>query len=86
MAWLNSKTTKQRKTMTLYTTKTCGFCPTVKKILDMKNKDYETVDVTDDYDSRLELQQKYGAMTVPVLVSDKGVMIGFNQAKLFSLI
>ena len=72
--------------MTLYTTQTCGFCPTTKKILDSRNKVYETVDVTDDYDARLKLQNEFGATTVPVLVTDKGVMIGFNQAKLFSLI
>lgn len=74
--------------MTLYTTKTCGICPTVKTYLKKFNKEYKEVDVTDNYEARLELQNKYQAQTVPVLVSDdeQDVMIGFNGAKFMSMI
>jgi glutaredoxin len=71
----------------LYTTKTCAYCPQVKKLLGAKNKEFETIDVTDSYEQRLELQQKYNAMTVPVLVREDGeYMVGLNMQKFFSLV
>jgi glutaredoxin len=74
-------------TFKLFTSKNCAYCPSVKKLLDTKKVDYETVDVTDSYESRLELQQKYGALTVPVLVrEDEQFAVGMNVAKIMSLI
>lgn len=72
---------------TLFTTQTCSFCPTVKEYLAKFNREYETVDVTDDFQKRLELQQKYNAQSVPVLVGPNGeFMVGFNPAKLVSML
>lgn len=74
-------------TYTLFTTNTCVFCQSVKKVLDSKGKKYDVIDVTDDYGRRLELQQKFNATTVPVLVREDGqFMVGFNQPKLFSML
>lgn len=73
--------------MTLYTTKTCSFCNTVKQYLAKFNKEYKIIDVTDDFDTRQLLQTKYQAQTVPVLVSDNGdYMVGFNPVKLMSML
>lgn len=73
--------------MTLYTSKTCGFCPTVKQYLKKFGAEYNEIDVTDSYEARLELQTKYQAQTVPVLVSESGdFMVGFNVPKLISMI
>ena len=72
---------------TLYTTTTCGFCNQLKKVLGMKNAKYETVDITDDYEKRLELQKKYGAVTVPILVREDGeFVVGYNLQKTMSLL
>lgn len=72
---------------TLFTTNTCSFCPTVKQYLAKFNREYDTVDVTDDYEKRLELQNKYMATSVPVLVREDGeFMVGFNSAKLLSMV
>lgn len=72
---------------TLFTTKTCGFCNQLKKILGSKSVSYNTVDITDDYEKRLELQGKYNATTVPILVREDGeFMVGMNMQKLMSMI
>lgn len=72
---------------TLFTTNTCSFCPMVKQILDKFDRDYSVIDVTDDYEKRLELQKKYFATSVPVLVREDGeFMVGFSQPKMFALV
>jgi len=71
----------------LYTTRTCAYCPQVKKLLGAKNKEFETIDVTDDIEQRNELLNKYQAMTVPVLVREDGeYMVGLNMSKFFSML
>lgn len=73
--------------MTLYTSKTCGVCPTVKNYLKKFGKSYTEIDVTDNFEARLELQKKYQAQTVPVLVDDNGdFMVGFNGAKFMAMV
>lgn len=72
---------------TLFTTQTCAFCNQLKKLLGAKSIQYEVIDVTDDLDRRNELQAKYNATTVPILVREDGeYMIGLNMPKFFSLI
>jgi len=71
----------------LYTTKTCAYCTLVKQLLGAKNKEFETIDVTDDIEQRNELLNKYQAMTVPVLVREDGeYMVGLNMSKFFSML
>lgn len=72
--------------MTLYTSKTCGVCNTLKQYLAKFNKEYTTVDITDNVDARRELQEKYQAVTVPVLVNGDDFMIGFNISKFMSMV
>lgn len=73
--------------MKLYTSKTCAVCNTLKQYLAKYNKDYDTIDVTDNVEARRELQDKYQAVSVPVLVADNGdFMVGFNPAKFMSMI
>jgi len=53
----------------------------------MKSAKYETVDITNDLETRQELQRKYGAITVPVLVREDGeYMVGFNLSKVASMV
>ena len=74
-------------TFKLFTSQTCAYCPKVKQYLDKKNAEYTVHDITDDYEARVELQKKYGAMTVPVLVREDGeFMIGLNIAKMAKLV
>ena len=72
---------------TLFTTQTCAFCSQLKKLLGAKSIQYETIDVTDNLEKRIELQKKYNATTVPILVREDGeYMVGLNMPKFFSLI
>ncbi len=72
--------------MTIYTTKTCQYCATVKRFLDMKGVSYKVVDVTDDSETRLMLQKKYNAMTVPITVNGDKFVVGWNPGKLSGII
>jgi glutaredoxin len=70
----------------LYKTLQCAYCVQVQKVLDKFNVKYETVYIDDDFDTRLMLQKKYGAQTVPVLVKGENYVIGWNPTKLMQLI
>jgi glutaredoxin len=76
----------------VYTTATCAYCAMVKKYLTSKGKDFETVDITDDPDTRQYLMDVTGAMTVPITMSteytddlggmDTKYIIGWKPAEL----
>lgn len=72
--------------LTVYTTKTCAFCPMVKKYLSMKKTDYREVDVSDDPNIRAELFRVTGMQTVPVTMDGERFVVGWNPAKLSELI
>jgi glutaredoxin len=58
----------------------------VKKFLQDKNISFEDADVTTDTLARQEMIDKSGQMGVPVIVIDDQVVVGFDQAKLQSLL
>lgn len=70
--------------VTVYTAKDCGFCPQVKKFLDYKRVKYEEIDA--DVDNRKEIQALTGEVRVPVVVTDKGISIGYNLSALNEII
>lgn len=72
--------------ITVYTTKTCSYCPMVKKYLTLKNVEYKEVDVTEDTALRQELFDKTGMMSVPVTRKDDNFVVGFQPALLAQLI
>lgn len=69
----------------VYTTSSCAFCPMVKKYLTMKNVPYTEVNVTDDTETRKELFQTTGMMSVPVTTNGTEFVVGWNPAKLAEL-
>lgn len=71
----------------LFTTQTCAYCSKLKTYLDSKSAKYEIIDITNDRETSLELQKKYNALTVPILVREDGeYMVGLNMQKLASMI
>jgi len=72
--------------ITVFTTKTCSVCVMVKRYLDAKNVDYETVDVTDDQAKRDELNKMTGYTTVPVITNGKDYLVGWKPAELSKMI
>lgn len=72
--------------ITVYTTQTCGYCPMVKKYLDVKGVEYNAVDVTDDAEKRQELLEQTGMMAVPVTTNGTDFVVGFKPAELAKLV
>ena len=75
------------KNITIYTTKTCAYCPMVKKWLGNKGLQYDEVNLDETPERREEALKLSGALTVPVTVVTKEddtqeVVVGFNLAKL----
>lgn len=72
--------------LTVYTTKSCAYCPMVKKYLTMKNVSYQEVDVTDNMEVRQELLAKTGMQTVPVTSNGSDFVVGWNPGKLAQML
>lgn len=74
------------KAVTIYSTKTCGFCKAAKEYLDSNNITYTDIDVGKDQDKAREMIEKSGQMGVPVITigegSDEEVIVGFDQNRL----
>jgi len=75
------------KTVTIYSTPTCGYCKMLKAFLESQSIPYEDHDVVDDQKAAEEMQQLVpGNMSVPVVVFNKGendqeIQLGYDQEK-----
>lgn len=71
----------------VYTTPTCGFCKMLKAFLGERHIPFTEHDVTATDEARSEMMEvSGGAMSVPVVVFDKGkdsqeVQIGYDEGK-----
>lgn len=74
------------KTISIYTTKTCGFCKATKDFFQENKVEYTEIDVGADQDKAREMIEKSGQMGVPVTVVKQGeeeeVIVGFDQERL----
>ena len=55
------------KKVTVYTTSYCPYCTRAKNLLKGKNISFEEIDLTNDDKTRMELEEKTGWMTVPMI-------------------
>lgn len=75
------------KTITIYSTPTCGFCKMLKAFLQSQSIPYADKDVTVDQKALAEMQELApGSMSVPLIVFNKGeldqeIQIGYDQEK-----
>ena len=74
------------KKVVVYSTPTCPYCKRVKEYLTQKKIAFADVDVSTDREKAKEMIQKSKQMGVPVVIIDGEVIVGFNQAKLDSLL
>lgn len=74
------------KKVVIYTTSTCSWCHRAKEYFSRKGIPYTEYDVGQDREKAREMTQKSGQMGVPVILVDGVVVVGFNQAKLDSLL
>jgi glutaredoxin 3 len=65
--------------ITLYTTKWCGYCVRAKALLDGKGLPYDEIDMGDDPSFRARLQELTGGWTVPQIVIDGRPVGGYTE-------
>lgn len=65
----------------IYTTKTCAYCPMVKKYLTSKGVEFEERNA-EDPEVGEEALRISGAMTVPITVIGSSVIVGWNVSQL----
>lgn len=75
------------KSITIYTTNTCGYCVMVKKWLTLKGFTFNEVNIEEQPDRAKEALEISGQLNVPVTVITKeddsqSVVVGYNLAKL----
>lgn len=76
------------KPVTIYTTKTCGYCRHAKDFMQAHGVQYTEVDVGVDQQKAREMIEKSGQMGVPVIVvgegADEELIVGYDQRRLAS--
>ncbi len=74
------------KKVVIYSTPTCPYCKRAKDYLSRKGIPYSDIDVAQDKEKAKEMTQKSGQMSVPVIIIDDEIVVGFNQALLDKLL
>ena len=80
------------KKITIYTRTQCAYCGQVKRLLDLKQKQYEVINIDDDLEAEARIIAKSGARTVPVvMVADEAgnetvASIGWNPGALMAAV
>ncbi len=74
------------KKVIVYSTPTCPYCKRVKDYLTQKEVSFSDYNVAEDREKAKEMIDKSKQMGVPVIVIGDDVVVGFNQAKLDSLL
>lgn len=69
----------------VYTSSTCPYCTSAKEYLNEKGVDFTEKNVQKDKDARKELME-LGHMGVPVIVIDGEEVVGFDKAKIDTLL
>jgi len=70
----------------VYSTPTCPYCIRAKDYLKNKNIAFQNIDVSEDPEAAEEMVRISGQMGVPVIVIDDQVVIGFDKARINSLL
>lgn len=73
-------------TVTIFSTPTCPWCRVAKEYLTSKAVQFTDIDVSQDYPAAMRMVQKSGQMGVPQLWIDDEVVVGFNQARIDTLL
>ena len=74
------------KKVVIYSTPTCPYCKRAKDYLTQKGIPFTDYNVAVDRDKAREMIQKSKQMGVPVIIVDDEIIVGFNQARLDSLL
>ncbi len=74
------------KKVTIYSTPTCHYCQLAKQFFTEHNIAFEDFNVAVDAARRKEMVERSGQLGVPVIAIDGDIVVGFDQAKLGSLL
>jgi len=74
------------KKVVIYSTPTCPYCKRAKEYFSRKGISYTDIDVAQDREKAKEMTQKSGQMSVPVIIIDDEIVVGFDQALLDKLL
>ena len=74
------------KQVSIYTTPTCTYCKASKDFFQENNIQYQEHNVATDLEKRKEMIEKSGQMGVPVIFVDNEMTIGFDKARLQTLL
>lgn len=70
----------------VYSTPTCPYCKMVEQYLEENNVVFEKADVSVSQSAAQEMISKSGQMGVPVVDIDGKIVVGFDRAKIKSLL
>ena len=73
-------------TVTVYSTPTCSWCQVAKEHLKTHSIEFEDVDVANDMTRAKEMVEKSGQYGVPVIDIDGEIVVGFDRARIDSLL
>lgn len=74
------------KKVVIYSTPTCPICKRTKEYLTGKGVQYTDLNVAKSKELTKEMIDKSGQMSVPVIIIDDQVVVGFNQGKIDKLL
>lgn len=66
----------------LYTRAGCPYCEMVGNLLKYHNIEFETIEISRDFEKQKELQKISGQCTTPVLKINNKIFIGFDREKI----
>ena len=66
-------------TITIYTTRVCGYCVMAKRLMDSKGLQYTELDVSMDHEKRAWLLEQTGRRTVPQIFFDDQSIGGYTE-------
>jgi glutaredoxin 3 len=67
------------KEVNVYSTPTCPWCKRAKQFLDANGVAYQDFDVAQDRAARDEMVKKSSQTSVPVIIIDGEIVVGFNE-------
>ena len=70
----------------VYTTPACPWCNKVKDYLKEKGVQFREIDVASDMNEAVQLVERTGRRTVPVIEIGDQIIVGFNREKLEELL
>ena len=74
------------KKVVIYSTPTCPYCKRAREYFPRKGISYTDIDVAQDREKAREMAEKSGQMSVPVIIIDGEIVVGFNQVQLDKLL